>query len=43
LYNFALPRLKELQIPEDVHFNFAGSDALAEQVADSILSALTSK
>jgi acyl-CoA thioesterase-1 len=43
LYSFALPRLKELQIPDDPHFTFAGSDVLAEQVANSILSALRSK
>jgi len=33
LYEFVLPRLKEFQIPDDVHFDFAGCDALAEQVA----------
>jgi acyl-CoA thioesterase-1 len=43
LYNFALPRLKELQVPNDVHFTYAGSDVLAEQVANSILFVLRSK
>jgi len=40
LYEFVLPRLKELQIPDDVHFDFAGCDALAEQVARTIKVAL---
>jgi hypothetical protein len=40
LYGFVLPRLKELELPDDVHFSVAGSDALAGQVADSILQAL---
>ena len=37
LYTFALPRLKELQKPINVHFNSSGSNALAERVVDSIL------
>ncbi len=43
LYTFALPRLAELQVPEDVHFREVGSEALAEQVADSIRTALAAK
>jgi len=37
---FALPRLKEIQLPRNVHFTPAGSKLLAQQVADSILKAL---
>jgi acyl-CoA thioesterase-1 len=40
LYAFALPRLKEIQHPVNVHFTSAGSDALARQVAASIRKAL---
>jgi acyl-CoA thioesterase-1 len=40
LYAFALPRLKEIQRPANVHFTPDGSKALAEQVAASILQAL---
>lgn len=40
LHAFALPRLKELQKPQDVHFTDAGSMALAKRVAASILTAL---
>ncbi|OHB80202.1 MAG: hypothetical protein A2Z25_24700, partial [Planctomycetes bacterium RBG_16_55_9] len=40
LYSFALPRLKEIQRPQNVHFTEAGSALLAEQVANSILKAL---
>jgi len=36
LYQFVLPRLKELQNPKDVHFSGAGYDALGEQVAKVI-------
>lgn len=32
LYAFAQPRLKEIQIPVNVHFTSKGSDALGEQV-----------
>lgn len=39
LYTFALPRLKDIQRPANVHFTDAGSKALAEQVAASILTA----
>jgi len=43
LYAFALPRLKEIQRPRDVHFTKEGSEALATQVAAAILKALASK
>jgi hypothetical protein len=36
LYTFALERLKEIQIPVNVHFTDAGSAVLAEQVAGVI-------
>lgn len=36
LYGFARPRLKEIQLPANVHFTRAGSKALAQQVAASI-------
>lgn len=37
LYSFALPRLGEIQRPQNVHFTEIGSELLAEQVANSIL------
>lgn len=40
LYAFAMPRLKEIQLPVNVHFSPKGSEVLAGQVADSILKAL---
>jgi len=40
LYAFALPRLKDIQRPKNVHFTPAGSQALARRVAGSILKAL---
>ncbi|MCS6852724.1 MAG: SGNH/GDSL hydrolase family protein [Gemmataceae bacterium] len=40
LYAFALPRLKEIQRPANVHFTDKGSEVLAEQVARSIQAAL---
>jgi acyl-CoA thioesterase-1 len=40
LYSFALPRLKEIQRPVNVHFTESGSDALGEVVAARILAAL---
>ena len=40
LYAFALPRLKQIQRPANVHFTPAGSEALARQVANAILKAL---
>lgn len=36
LHGFALPRLQELQRPNNVHFTDHGSRALAQQVADAI-------
>jgi len=43
LYSFSLPRLDEIQRPQNVHFTEAGSQLLAEQVASSILKALKSR
>lgn len=40
LYAFALPRLKKIQRPANVHFTPQGSKILAGQVATSILEAL---
>ena len=40
LYALALPRLKELQRPENVHFTTSGSAVLADEVARTILTAL---
>ena len=40
LYTFALPQLKTLQQPENVHFTREGSRALAGEVCKSILKAL---
>jgi acyl-CoA thioesterase-1 len=40
LYSFALPRLKEIQREQNVHFYPQGSEQLAEQCAKSILKAL---
>ncbi len=40
LYSFALPRLAHIQQPANVHFTAEGSEALAKQVAASILRAL---
>ncbi len=36
LYSFALPRLAELQIPDNVHFKKEGNDTLAREVVKSI-------
>lgn len=41
LYNFAMPRLSNIQRTENVHFTTEGSDALARQVAASIESGLS--
>ncbi|MGJ8653410.1 MAG: alpha/beta hydrolase fold domain-containing protein [Opitutaceae bacterium] len=41
LYAFSLPNLKEWQLPKNVHFNKAGSKALAEKVASVIEEELT--
>jgi acyl-CoA thioesterase-1 len=40
LYAFALPLLKEIQLPSNVHFTQAGSKKLAEKVADELRSHL---
>lgn len=40
LYAFAKPRLAELQLPANVHFKPAGSDALAERVAGCTMATL---
>ncbi len=40
LYSFTLPRLGELQQPNNVHFTVEGSKVLAEQVVESIAKAL---
>jgi len=41
LYAFALPRLKEVQIPANVHFTGKGSEVLAGPVSVAIRNALT--
>lgn len=43
LYTFALARLKEIQIPQNVHFTDSGSAVLAEQVAAEIEKRLPKK
>ena len=43
LYAFAKPRLKEIQKPANVHFTPEGSQALAEQVVQTIKTALEAK
>ncbi len=40
LYEFALPQLKIIQLPENVHFSPEGYEVLARQVAESIRQAL---
>ncbi len=40
LYAFALPRLKKIQLPANVHFTAEGSKALAGHVAAAILAVL---
>ncbi len=42
-YTFALQRLEQLQLPANVHFTPAGSQALAEQAVAAIEQALRSK
>ncbi len=42
LYSFTLPRLAELQIPDNVHFKKEGNEALAKKVSESIENALNS-
>jgi len=43
LYAFALPRLTKVQIPNNVHFTDGGSEELAKQAADKILTALKTR
>lgn len=43
LYSFALPRLKEIQLPANVHFSKDGSSELAKQVAKTIDAALETR
>ncbi len=43
LYAFALPKLKEIQLPANVHYSAKGYEALADEVAKSIRAALTNK
>jgi len=43
LYNLVLPRLDELQVPEDVHFRKAGSLVMAEQISAMIGDALAAR
>ncbi|MCE9606056.1 MAG: sulfatase-like hydrolase/transferase [Planctomycetia bacterium] len=43
LYTFALPKLKEIQLPLNVHFTPAGSAVLAEKVAAEIEKRLPKK
>ena len=43
LYEFALPRLREIQRPANVHFSPEGSEVLAKQVAERIVQALDKK
>jgi hypothetical protein len=43
LNRFAQARLSEIQLPANVHFSAAGSAVLAQQVAESIASALSKK
>ena len=40
LYNLVLPRLSELQKPNNVHFKEKGSEFLANQVVKSIIESL---
>ena len=40
LYSFVSPKLKELQLPNDVHFKREGSRAMAQEVAKHILKAI---
>ena len=37
LYSFVLPRMEELQRPNNVHFTEEGSKALENQVAKAII------
>jgi lysophospholipase L1-like esterase len=40
LYSYALPKLKEIQLPANVHYTRRGYEVLAKQVVASIESAL---
>lgn len=40
LYGFAQPRLAQIQRPENVHFTEAGSEQLAQTVAEAVVKAL---
>jgi acyl-CoA thioesterase-1 len=40
LYTFALPKLKEIQIPDNVHYTEDGSRALAVEVTNKIMECL---
>ena len=42
LYNFALPQMTAIQIPDNVHFTKDGSLVLAKKVVESIRMVLTS-
>ncbi len=43
LHAFTLPKLKEIQLPKNVHFTPDGSKVLAQQVANSIQAALIAR
>jgi len=43
LYEFALPRLKEIQNPQDIHFKAPGYELLGRQVAASIAAQLSTR
>lgn len=43
LYGFALPQIKEIQLPNNVHYSAEGSKVLAQQVSRTILEVLPKK
>jgi lysophospholipase L1-like esterase len=43
LCGFVGPRVAELQLPKNVHFNAKGSEALAGEVAKAVTEALAAK
>lgn len=43
LYALTFPRLNEIQMPQDVHFNEKGSEILGEHVAAFIWGGLESR
>ena len=43
LYGYALPKLKEIQLPANVHFSTSGSEVLATKVAEEIAKRLPKK